>query len=1359
MGSPLPLSKRLHFNAVILIVVIPAAFSSPHPLLTPNFSHSGLKSSNLYFSEPSAAGNISIAGSSNESSVSRFSISVLSITEFPITSSTFHRPRFDQHFSFDGSSAPYSSSLTSSLSPVTSSFSTSLHISPLYFLTQNIGLNFSKPTSPEQELGFPGTKTGALAPGTSGLFSGAQIISSMLESQGVTTSELKSTHLATPTLSSTRDSSMSSLPSTLSTLTSPAAEPGLLSVSQYNPNMVSSPFEDDLTADLKFNLNRERNYSFELLSGEISSGPMRAHPKENNTSYPKIKAGNIRNKQINSGKGGNMHVKILEQVSKQNENNNFNEMLLKMTDVVLLNRLRLSSLTRKKLNNSFDQSVRVLRSADSDLSNITLIGTHSVDLPSLMMTLSTITSRLKAELQSDEVKNQKSNIGFRPTESEALRLLYTQNTADSNGTKHFQYKNETIVKLGKQLSAENGSHSVSQKQRMKYVEDFGTKFREISAKMYKGKKGLKCNNVRNQTKISSSDAVHCTNLSVFEDQNSDLAREELLNSETLKDSISNNDQKLFPMQSTIYFNQDYLSSPTSPSNETNIMFERHSEALETSHSESRRIHRHVSFDQNQKFDKIYHPHQATLPKLYNPLLSYKLVKNLGNEPILIPSRNISAQISTFQAGAATPFEHRNHGLSDSAWRGKKILHPPTTEQQNHFGFEVGVPKYHFSYKVEHAPSANFYSHNENRDGVDTSGQYSVLLPDGRMQVVSYVADKEGYKADVRYEESSGTKQDNHYLPTTTESSLHPRGNQNSRIISTNIPKKLNHRALNNSLQNIRHQETNVAHIFNSMPPVAEVNQKKTHGSQITVHWLLKKEHGSASRRSNLPLRKISSHMENVENSKLRRKLKVESQEKSVFFVQQERPPLIFHPMMLTVGGSHFWANYLRSRDVPTMAAIRSLLFLVFFLATVTWAEVEYCKASVYVFNRTILCNGKCTLHDQNGAYIESGIVLEFCRPWERVVNCNITDDCFCCVDRTLPNASRTSALIHIRGSVALLPSLCVPHLLLVRFSAMGVMKPTLFLVFLLAAVTLADEVEYCRVYTFISNGVISCSGNCYAYDRTGKYIKSGGLRRSCEEHRRECQQHVSDNDWENEFDTIVQAPSDCHESKSKPRTGRPRKINERAARKLGRTVVQRPQTTHKELKDDLKASGIEARKHTISRALRREGLRSLTLRRTPLLQERCVKARLNSSGVGKLHIIEGTMNGRKYREILEEELLPSPRLLKLKRGWKFQRDNDPRHTANETTEWLRMKKVPTMAAIRSLLFLVFFLATVTWAEVEYCKASAFVFKEKILCYGKCTVHQETGTYIESGQLLRFCRPWERTVNCNITDTCKCCVDK
>ncbi len=49
------------------------------------------------------------------------------------------------------------------------------------------------------------------------------------------------------------------------------------------------------------------------------------------------------------------------------------------------------------------------------------------------------------------------------------------------------------------------------------------------------------------------------------------------------------------------------------------------------------------------------------------------------------------------------------------------------------------------------------------------------------------------------------------------------------------------------------------------------------------------------------------------------------------------------------------------------------------------------------------------------------------------------------------------------------------------------------------------------------------------------------------------------------------------------------------------------------------------------------------------------------------------MNGAMYREILSENLFPPARPLKIKRGWVFQHDNDPKHTARATKEWLRKK--------------------------------------------------------------------------------------
>ena len=49
------------------------------------------------------------------------------------------------------------------------------------------------------------------------------------------------------------------------------------------------------------------------------------------------------------------------------------------------------------------------------------------------------------------------------------------------------------------------------------------------------------------------------------------------------------------------------------------------------------------------------------------------------------------------------------------------------------------------------------------------------------------------------------------------------------------------------------------------------------------------------------------------------------------------------------------------------------------------------------------------------------------------------------------------------------------------------------------------------------------------------------------------------------------------------------------------------------------------------------------------------------------------MNGAKYREILDENLLQSAQDLRLRRRFTFQQDNDPKHTAKTMQELLRDK--------------------------------------------------------------------------------------
>uniref|UniRef100_A0AAZ3NR02 Tc1-like transposase DDE domain-containing protein n=1 Tax=Oncorhynchus tshawytscha TaxID=74940 RepID=A0AAZ3NR02_ONCTS len=68
----------------------------------------------------------------------------------------------------------------------------------------------------------------------------------------------------------------------------------------------------------------------------------------------------------------------------------------------------------------------------------------------------------------------------------------------------------------------------------------------------------------------------------------------------------------------------------------------------------------------------------------------------------------------------------------------------------------------------------------------------------------------------------------------------------------------------------------------------------------------------------------------------------------------------------------------------------------------------------------------------------------------------------------------------------------------------------------------------------------------------------------------------------------------------------------------------------------------------------------------------------SAKGIGQLHRIKGTMDGAMYRQILGENLLPSDRALKMGRGWVFQHDNDPKHTAKATKEWLKKKHIKVL---------------------------------------------------------------------------------
>ncbi|CAD1472495.1 unnamed protein product, partial [Heterotrigona itama] len=73
--------------------------------------------------------------------------------------------------------------------------------------------------------------------------------------------------------------------------------------------------------------------------------------------------------------------------------------------------------------------------------------------------------------------------------------------------------------------------------------------------------------------------------------------------------------------------------------------------------------------------------------------------------------------------------------------------------QGGYNRDYGRPQpYSFQYEVYDPPSGNDYSQRESSDGNVVQGEYRVLLPDSRTQIVKYMADDaNGYTADVQYE--------------------------------------------------------------------------------------------------------------------------------------------------------------------------------------------------------------------------------------------------------------------------------------------------------------------------------------------------------------------------------------------------------------------------------------------------------------------------------------------------------------------------------------------------------------------------------------------------------------------------------
>lgn len=78
------------------------------------------------------------------------------------------------------------------------------------------------------------------------------------------------------------------------------------------------------------------------------------------------------------------------------------------------------------------------------------------------------------------------------------------------------------------------------------------------------------------------------------------------------------------------------------------------------------------------------------------------------------------------------------------------IHSPYLPKENYNDVYDVPSNYHFTYHVSDHYSGDVHHHSESKTEQKTEGQYSVKLPDGRTQVVTYTADDGGYHATVEY---------------------------------------------------------------------------------------------------------------------------------------------------------------------------------------------------------------------------------------------------------------------------------------------------------------------------------------------------------------------------------------------------------------------------------------------------------------------------------------------------------------------------------------------------------------------------------------------------------------------------------
>ncbi|XP_042855925.1 adhesive plaque matrix protein-like [Penaeus japonicus] len=138
-------------------------------------------------------------------------------------------------------------------------------------------------------------------------------------------------------------------------------------------------------------------------------------------------------------------------------------------------------------------------------------------------------------------------------------------------------------------------------------------------------------------------------------------------------------------------------------------------------------------------------HRAKPQQSYVHEPAYAVESKYSSEPVYVPEPSYEPAYPPEPVYAPEPVYEPSY---DSEQEYNHHLDYSSEEDDARAGI---FDQYKYGYSVASEDTGNYHARSEARDGETVSGSYKVALPDGRVQVVTYIADDQGFRAEVTYE--------------------------------------------------------------------------------------------------------------------------------------------------------------------------------------------------------------------------------------------------------------------------------------------------------------------------------------------------------------------------------------------------------------------------------------------------------------------------------------------------------------------------------------------------------------------------------------------------------------------------------